>query len=304
MGVRKGLVFAVALVGLLVLVPAAPASYHLMKIREVHEGGAAAADFVELQMYSPGQNFVSGHSVVTYDGAGNPFQTFTFPGSASSGQNQRTILLAGQGTIGVTPDFVAPTANLIPGPSASVCFIDSLPSNGIDCVSFGSAAPPTTNPSPVGPPALPGAGLTDGMSLERSIARGCATLLEADDDTNDSAADFAAATPSPRPNSQAPTETECGGGGGGGDNAAPQTTITKAPQGEIQKDSAKFKFRSNEGGSTFECKLDGKPFKRCSSPRTYKNLDEGKHKFQVRATDAAGNTDGTPAKAKFRVNTA
>jgi len=32
-----------------------------------------------------------------------------------------------------------------------------------------------------------------------------------------------------------------------------------------------------------------------------KHLDEGKHKFKVRATDAAGNTDPTPAKDKFKV---
>ena len=33
----------------------------------------------------------------------------------------------------------------------------------------------------------------------------------------------------------------------------------------------------------------------------YKNLDEGKHKFKVFATDAAGNTDATAAKDKFKV---
>ena len=33
--------------------------------------------------------------------------------------------------------------------------------------------------------------------------------------------------------------------------------------------------------------------------RKYK-VREGKHKFRVRATDAAGNTDPSPAKVKFR----
>ncbi len=46
--------------------------------------------------------------------------------------------------------------------------------------------------------------------------------------------------------------------------------------------------------------LDKKPWKSCSSPTKMKRLDEGKHKFKVRATDAAGNT-GNPAKDKFRV---
>jgi hypothetical protein len=301
MAVRKGFALTLALAGLAVFVPTASAAYHQMKVREVHEGGATEADYVELQMYQSGQNFVSGHSVVTYDGGGNEFVTFTFPSSVANDQNQRTILLASTGALAVTPDFTAPTANLIPGPNSSVCFIDTLPSNGIDCVSFGTAAPPTTNPSPVGTPAAP---LGDGQSLERTIGFDCSTLLEASDDNNDSATDFALATPSPRNNSTAPTETTCGGGGGGGgddDAAAPQTKITKKPDARTEKTTAKFAFNSNEAGSTFKCKLDKRKFKRCKSPKKYKNLDPGKHKFKVKATDAAGNTDRTPAKVSFKV---
>jgi hypothetical protein len=50
-----------------------------------------------------------------------------------------------------------------------------------------------------------------------------------------------------------------------------------------------------------ESKLDGKPFKSCRSPKTYKKLKSGKHVFKVRATDRAGNVDPTPAKRKFTV---
>ena len=149
-----------------------------------------------------------------------------------------------------------------------------------------------------------GAGASSsGQSLTRSIARGCATLLEAGDDTGDSAADFALATPSPRPNSAAPTETACTGGGGGGaaDTDPPQTKIKKAPKGKIDADTVKVKFKSDEPNSSFECKFDRKPYKPCQSPKKLKNLDDGKHKFKVRATDAAGNTDDSPAKAKFKV---
>jgi hypothetical protein len=85
------------------------------------------------------------------------------------------------------------------------------------------------------------------------------------------------------------------------DNAAPETTITKGAPSKTEKSSVKFKFRSDEEGSTFECKKDEKPWKPCSSPTKMKRLDEGKHKFKVRATDAAGNTDPTPAKDKFKV---
>ncbi len=38
-------------------------------------------------------------------------------------------------------------------------------------------------------------------------------MLEAGDDTNNSAADFHAVTPNPRSNSVAPTETPCAGSG-------------------------------------------------------------------------------------------
>ena len=38
-----------------------------------------------------------------------------------------------------------------------------------------------------------------------------------------------------------------------------------------------------------------------SSPQKYKNLKPGRHRFQVRATDQADNTDRTPAKYGFKV---
>ena len=57
--------------------------------------------------------------------------------------------------------------------------------------------------------AAPAPALTSGMALRRSISAGCPTALEASDDTNNSAADFAVTTPNPRKNSVAPTETAC-----------------------------------------------------------------------------------------------
>jgi CSLREA domain-containing protein len=95
-----------------------------------------------------------------------------------------------------------------------------------------------------------------------------------------------------------------GGGGGGGtgkDTTPPETKIAKKPKPDGGP-KAKFKFSSSEPASSFECKLDKKPFKKCRSPKTYKGLKPGKHVFKVRAKDAAGNVDPTPAKKKFRVN--
>ncbi|MEK6278149.1 MAG: hypothetical protein AABM29_09075 [Actinomycetota bacterium] len=97
----------------------------------------------------------------------------------------------------------------------------------------------------------------------------------------------------------------------------PQTRITSAKvNGETGR--AKFRFRSSDAGSRFKCKLTGrglpprsraalartlsKPFRKCSSPRIYRNLDPGKYTFKVKATDPAGQTDSTPAKRKFKLD--
>jgi hypothetical protein len=98
-----------------------------------------------------------------------------------------------------------------------------------------------------------------------------------------------------------------GGGNGGGNNNAgkdktpPDTKILKGPPKKTKKTTVKFKFSSTEAGSSFQCKLDRKPFKTCVSPKKYKKLKPGKHVFKVRAIDKAGNVDPTPAKRSFKV---
>ena len=88
------------------------------------------------------------------------------------------------------------------------------------------------------------------------------------------------------------------------DTTPPETTISSgAAEGEtLTVDSASFGFSSSETGSTFECSLDGDDFASCSSPQSYTNLSDGSHIFQVKATDAAGNTDTTPASTSFSVD--
>ncbi|WP_460715807.1 M4 family metallopeptidase [Nocardioides dilutus] len=85
------------------------------------------------------------------------------------------------------------------------------------------------------------------------------------------------------------------------DTTPPQTTITKHPKKKTFSHKAKFRFTSSEPGSTFKCKLDKKKWKPCTSPKKYKNLKVGKHKFQVYAIDAAGNADPTPAKWRWKI---
>jgi hypothetical protein len=41
--------------------------------------------------------------------------------------------------------------------------------------------------------------------------------------------------------------------------------------------------------------LDNADFAGCASPKSYSNLPDGSHAFNVRATDTAGNVDATPA---------
>jgi hypothetical protein len=80
-----------------------------------------------------------------------------------------------------------------------------------------------------------------------------------------------------------------------GDTTAPDTTITAGPKAKTKSKSASFEFSSTEAGSSFECKLEP-----CTSPRDVK-VKKGKHSFAVRATDAAGNVDPTPATQSWKV---
>jgi hypothetical protein len=82
------------------------------------------------------------------------------------------------------------------------------------------------------------------------------------------------------------------------DKTAPNTTITLAPGPLTNNPVATFIFTSTEGGDTFQCSLDGGPFAPCTSPFVSASLLDGKHTFQVKAVDAAGNIDKSAAKAK------
>jgi len=83
-------------------------------------------------------------------------------------------------------------------------------------------------------------------------------------------------------------------------NHPPVTQLKKHPLARTTKRKAKFTFSANEPNSRFECKLDGKPFKPCTSPFK-KKVGLGRHKFKVRAVDAQGLTDPTPVVFTWRV---
>lgn len=86
------------------------------------------------------------------------------------------------------------------------------------------------------------------------------------------------------------------------DTTAPDTSITAGPSGPTNNASPSFSFSSTEGG-TFECRIDAGAWASCTSPKAYAALADGSHTFDVRAIDAVGNTDATPASRTFTVDT-
>lgn len=105
----------------------------------------------------------------------------------------------------------------------------------------------------------------------------------------------------------------CGAGGSGAsdvfliyeeDATGPTVRITKVKV-KHANGSAKVKFKGTDDVTPaselrFQCKLDRKKWRKCTSPKTYKRLKPGRHKVAVRATDEAGNR-GKTARKKFRV---
>ncbi len=86
------------------------------------------------------------------------------------------------------------------------------------------------------------------------------------------------------------------------DHIDPQTTITGHPPNQAGSHKATFRFTSNEPGSTFQCRHMNGPWQGCSSPKVYKNLNNGRHMFRVRAVDKNGNVDMTPAQDTWRIH--
>ncbi|OJT25217.1 hypothetical protein BO221_12745 [Archangium sp. Cb G35] len=85
------------------------------------------------------------------------------------------------------------------------------------------------------------------------------------------------------------------------DTTPPDTTIVSGPSGFTRQTTATFEFSATEPGVTYECNLNDAGFTPCPSPVTFNSLAEGAYTLLVRARDAAGNVDETPAMRSFRV---
>jgi hypothetical protein len=86
------------------------------------------------------------------------------------------------------------------------------------------------------------------------------------------------------------------------DSTPPDTTLTQTPGALTTTTVANFKFTTAEPKASFECRLDAGQFAACSSPLFLDQLSEGSHTFAVRALDAKGNPDQTPAEFTWTVD--
>jgi Ca2+-binding RTX toxin-like protein len=199
---RFGAVLATA-AAIAAVVPPAQA-HHSLLVREVRASALSPdSAFVELQAYRQGQNDVTGAQLIAYDQTGIDQTPFTFTGAAANAQSQRTVLAGGPGVAGADFTFAGLGAALSPSGGA-VCLPEATPP---DCVSWGAFSGSSLLPFPGAGAPAPAIG--EGLSLTRTIARGCALGLDPEDDSESSAADFSLGPPTPRPNSVVPTERDC-----------------------------------------------------------------------------------------------
>ncbi|MEZ5075856.1 MAG: S8 family serine peptidase [Solirubrobacterales bacterium] len=88
------------------------------------------------------------------------------------------------------------------------------------------------------------------------------------------------------------------------DTARPRTWFASHPRKLIPAKRRvmrlRFRFRSDEAPVTFFCKIDRRRMQRCGR-RIARRFGVGRHVVRVRARDAAGNLDRTPAVFRFRV---
>jgi len=93
------------------------------------------------------------------------------------------------------------------------------------------------------------------------------------------------------------------------DTTPPDTSLTSTPPNPDTSTSPSFGFSGTDDATPpaslgFECRLDATGFSPCTSPKSYTGLSPGVHTFQVRAIDAAGNVDPTPASYTWTINAA
>ena len=88
------------------------------------------------------------------------------------------------------------------------------------------------------------------------------------------------------------------------DRTPPETTITSGPTGVVTVTAATVVFTGSDpaGVASYECRLDAGSYTPCTNPMGFTGLAPGLHSFEVRAVDAFGNIDPTPARLDWTIN--
>ena len=193
--------------------------------------------------------------------------------------------------------FTTPTQNLSPGVPSAPLTVELRTSSGTPYTAGLAVTVELSSSSPTGEFSTNSGGPWT-ATLATSIASGeTATSVYFRDTQSGSAAITAAAA-----GRTAATQTVTIAGPPA-DTTPPETTLDSAPAGTIASSAASMSFSANEAGARFECSLDRAPFAACTSPASYSGLGVGAHAFEVRAIDAAGNVDSSPASASWIVET-
>ena len=92
----------------------------------------------------------------------------------------------------------------------------------------------------------------------------------------------------------------------GPDTTPPNTNVLSGPANPSTSNVATFTLSGSDNRTpgadlTFECALDGTAYNSCTSPQQFSDLTHGSHTLLVRAVDAAGNFDTTPASYTWSV---
>ena len=70
-------------------------------------------------------------------------------------------------------------------------------------------------------------------------------------------------------------------------------TITRGPEAVSPNRNPVFEFNSDAADVEFACRLNGRAFASCNSPKAYTNLADGAYTFEVQGRDAFGNVSST-----------
>lgn len=88
------------------------------------------------------------------------------------------------------------------------------------------------------------------------------------------------------------------------DTLPPDTTMDITPPALVNSTLAVFAFSATEPAVIFQCRFDAGPWAPCPSSYTLTDVPDGSHTLGVKARDAAGNSDPTPAVFSWTVDTA